>query len=69
MKHIVLWELENISYTLVARVSDSDEVFEYVCAYGYDKTTKTWTQGHYFKTLVTAYNYMVALLNEFNSED
>ena len=63
MRTIVLAEFPMIDYVLLARVNDKDEVYEFVCAYHYDKSDKTWGQGHYFQTLVTAYCYIQAVLN------
>lgn len=42
MRTIVLAEFPMIDYVLLARVNDKDEVYEFVCAYHYDKSDKTW---------------------------
>lgn len=58
MRLIVLMEMPEINYTLIARVKSNDEVYEYVCAWCYDSESKTWGQGHYFSELTEAMKYL-----------
>lgn len=69
MKNVILAEFPMIDYTLIARVTDNAKVYEFVCAWHYDENSKSWGQGHYFKTLVTAYCFIQAKLKQQDVED
>lgn len=58
MKNVVLEKYEEIDYVLIARVKDNGEVHEYVAAWHYNESDKTWGQGHYFSDLSSAVDYI-----------
>lgn len=45
MKNVVLEKYEEIDYVLIARVKDNGEVHEYVAAWCYNESDKTWGTG------------------------
>lgn len=46
------------NYTIIKRESP---VEPFVACWKFDKTTKTWGQGHYFETLERAIKYVESL--------
>ena len=67
--NILLKEYRDIDYALIGRVgADGKSVYEYVCAWHYDKVEDDWGQGHYFFKLEDALEYLDAKMNEDNKE-
>lgn len=57
MRNIILKNSTKGEYTLLARVKDNDEVFEYVVAWDF-QADGTWSQGHYFDDLLSAIDFI-----------
>jgi hypothetical protein len=47
-------EFKEINYALIYRGGD----IPWVAAYGYDKATQSWAQGHYFNDFLSAVRYI-----------
>lgn len=58
MRNIILKRFEDKDYVLIARVKEDDTVYEYVAAWHYDQSSKSWGQGHYFSDLQSALDYI-----------
>ena len=60
-EYVILEEYPQIDYTLIVRRSSFEP---YVAAWGYDKESTSWAQGHYFSTLIDAVNYIESKFKE-----
>lgn len=57
MRNLTMKELGD--YTLLARVTEDNKIYEYVVAWCYNYATDSWAQGHYFRDVADAMQYMV----------
>jgi len=48
MRNVILQKNNKKDYTLIQKVKDNNQIFEYVVAYGYNPITDSWLQGHYY---------------------
>lgn len=57
MRNILLKKYPQINYALIVRLSKDDTVREYVAAWWY-QDNETWCQGHYFKDIEDALEFI-----------
>ena len=71
MKNIINIENTNADFVIVAEFPEINYVVifhkktmfsEWIAAYGYDKESTSWCQGHYFTSLVGAMRYILSQL-------